>query len=185
MITLEIGATIFGLLQGLLVLLNKRCNWIFYLAQIVCLLVFSYSNKLYGDVLSNSIYLFLGIVGWILWKNEDKHIITQCSKYERIIYSLIIGLGTITLFLLLKETEDPLPFLDSFTTTSSFVATYYMVRKKLDTWIIWFVNDICYVCQYSLLENQAYYLMALNIVWTVMAIVSFCNWLRIMKGYSK
>lgn len=185
MLTLEINATIFGLLQGVLVLLNKRSNWIFYVAQIICLLGFSYTNKLYGDVLSNSIYLVLGIIGWILWKNEDKALISICSNKERVIYASIIALGSIVLFTLLSQTQDPLPLIDSFTTVSSFVATYYMVRKKLDTWVIWFVNDICYVVQYSMLENQAFYLMGLNIVWTVMAVISFFNWLKIMKGYAK
>ena len=87
------------------------------------------------------------------------------------------------MFILLSKTQDPLPLIDSFTSVSSFIATYYMVKKKLDTWIIWFVNDICYVVQYGLLENQAVYLMSLNIVWTAMAVVSFLNWLKIMKGY--
>ena len=183
MLTLEISATIFGLLQGVLVLLNKRSNWIFYVAQIICLLGFSYVNKLYGDVLSNSIYLVLGIIGWILWKNEYKALITNCSHRERGVYVSIIAVGSILLFRLLSKTQDPLPLIDSFTTVSSFVATYYMVRKKLDTWVIWFVNDICYVVQYSMLENQAVYLMLLNTIWTLMAVVSFFNWLKIMKGY--
>lgn len=183
MISLEIGATIFGLLQGILVLLNKRSNWIFYIAQIICLLIFSYLNKLYGDVLSNSIYFVFGIIGWFLWKNEDIVLISACSSKERLVYSSIIVFGTIIMFILLSKTQDPLPLIDSFTSVSSFIATYYMVRKKLDTWIIWFVNDICYVVQYGLLENQAVYLMSLNIVWTAMAVASFFNWLKIMKGY--
>lgn len=84
MISLEIGATIFGLLQGILVLLNKRSNWIFYIAQIICLLSFSYLNKLYGDVLSNSIYFVFGIIGWFLWKNEDIDRIRRLhDKYKR------------------------------------------------------------------------------------------------------
>ena len=181
MISLEIGATIFGLLQGILVLLNKRSNWIFYIAQIICLLIFSYLNKLYGDVLSNSIYFVFGIIGWFLWKNEDVALISACSSKERLVS--IIVFGTIIMFILLSKTQDPLPLIDSFTSVSSFIATYYMVRKKLDTWIIWFVNDICYVVQYGLLENQAVYLMSLNIVWTAMAVASFLNWLKIMKGY--
>ena len=185
MLSFEIGATIFGLLQGIFVLLNKRSNWIFYIAQIICLLSFSYLNKLYGDVLSNSIYFVFGIIGWFLWKNEDVALISVCSGKERLVYSSIIVLGTIIMFILLSKTQDPLPLIDSFTSVSSFVATYYMVGKKLDTWLIWFVNDICYVVQYGLLENQAVYLMSLNIVWTAMAVASFLNWLKIMKGYKK
>lgn len=180
--TLEISATILGLLQGILVLFNKRSNWLFYIAQILCLICFSYLNNLYGDIFNNSVYLFLGILGWFLWKNKDNHQITKCTNKERLTYTLIIILGSTLLFSILNKTKDPLPLLDSFTTTSSLVATYYMVKKKLDTWLIWFVNDILYIIQYSLLDSMAYYLIFLNSVWTIMAIASFFNWSKIMKG---
>lgn len=39
----EIGATVLGLLQGLLVMLGKRSNWLAYVAQMAFLMVFSFS----------------------------------------------------------------------------------------------------------------------------------------------
>ena len=62
---LEIGATILGLIQGLLVMLNKRSNWIFYVLQMAFLIAFSVINHLYGDVVNNSIYFVMGIIGFI------------------------------------------------------------------------------------------------------------------------
>ena len=44
---IEIGATILGLIQGILVMLNKRSNWIFYVLQMLLLIIFSIYNKLY------------------------------------------------------------------------------------------------------------------------------------------
>ncbi len=180
---LELGATILGLIQGVLVMLNKRSNWIFYILQMIFLIVFSSINHLYGDVTNNSIYLVMGIVGFVLWNKDSKSSkITSCKLKERIIYLAIIGLGTIVVSLILKNTDDPLPILDAFTTVSSFVATYYMMKKKIDTWIIWFINDIFYAIEYFILPNQALYLFALNIIWTVMAVASYINWKKIMNG---
>ena len=178
---IEIGATILGLIQGVLVMLNKRSNWIFYVLQMLLLIIFSTINKLYGDIVNNSIYFILGIVGFILWNKEGSNKITKCSIKERIIYVLIITIGTTILGIILNNTNDPLPILDSFTTVSSLVATYYMVKKKLDTWIIWFINDIFYAIEYFILPDQALYLFGLNIVWTVMAVVSYINWNKLMK----
>ena len=179
----EIGATIFGLVQGLLVMLNKRSNWIFYILQMIFLIVFSALNCLYGDIVNNSIYLIMGVVGFILWNNnKESSKITKASTRERIIYDMLIVLGTIILGIILKNTNDPLPMLDSFTTVSSLIATYYMMKRKIDTWIIWFVNDIFYAVEYFILPNQALYLSALNIVWTFMAVGSYLNWKKIMKG---
>ena len=178
---IEIGATILGLIQGILVMLNKRSNWIFYVLQMLLLIIFSIYNKLYGDIVNNSIYFILGIIGFILWNKEGNKSIIKCSIKERIIYIVIIGIGTTILGIILNNTNDPLPMLDSFTTISSLVATYYMIRKKLDTWIIWFINDIFYAIEYFILPDQALYLFGLNIVWTIMAVISYINWNKLMK----
>ena len=180
---LEIGATILGLIQGVLVMLDKRSNWIFYILQMLFLIIFSVINHLYGDIVNNSIYLVMGVIGFILWnKNKESNKITKANIKEKIIYVLVIAFGTIIVSNILKNTDDPLPILDAFTTISSLVATYYMMNKKIDTWIIWFINDIFYAIEYFVLPDQALYLFALNVVWTFMAIGSYINWNKIMKG---
>ena len=178
---LEIGATVFGLIQGILVMFNNRSNWIAYIIQMLLLVLFSFNMSLYGDVINNSIYLVLGVIGFILWNKADHKKITKCSWKERGIYICVIGLATMLGYFILKNTNDPLPLLDSFTTISSLVATYYMLVKKIDTWIIWFINDIFYAIEYYILPDQALYLCILNIVWTFMAVGSYINWSKIMK----
>lgn len=178
---LEIGATLFGLLQGVLVMFNKRCNWIAYTIQMLLLVLFSLLMNLYGDVVNNAIYLIFGIVGFVLWNKPDKKKITKCSVKERCGYVGVIFIMTCICYLLLSNTNDPLPLLDSFTTVSSLVATYYMVIKKIDTWFIWFINDIFYAIEYYILPNQALYLFILNVIWTFMAVCSYVSWLKIMK----
>lgn len=179
---LEIGATVLGLIQGVLVMLNKRSNWIFYIFQMLFLIMFSIINHLYGDVVNNSIYLVMGVIGFILWnKNSDSNKITSASIKEKIIYVLLIVFGTLIVGYILNNTDDPLPILDAFTTTSSLIATYYMMKKKIDTWIIWFINDIFYAIEYFILPDQALYLFLLNVIWTVMAVGSYINWKKLMK----
>ena len=39
-------------------------------------------------------------------------------------------------------------------------------------------NDIAYIVEYYMLPDQAVYLLALYIIWTVMAVFSFLNWTR-------
>lgn len=178
---LEIGATVFGLIQGVLVMFNKRSNWIAYIIQMLFLVFFSLTMNLYGDVVNNSIYLILGIIGFILWNKPDTKKITKCSLKERIAYISLISIATGIGYIILKNTNDPLPLLDSFTTVSSLVATYYMMTKKIDTWIIWFINDIFYAIEYYVLPDQAFYLFLLNVIWTFMAIGSYISWSKIMK----
>ncbi len=179
---LEISATIAGLIQGLLVMFNKRSNWIVYILQMLFLVLFSLNAKLYGDVVNNAIYIVVGIIGFILWNREGTNRIKECSIKERIVYILLILIGTIGVSLILKRTDDPLPLLDAFTTVSSLFATYYMMTKKIDTWFIWFINDIFYAIEYFILPDQALYLFLLNVVWTVMAVTSYISWKKIMES---
>lgn len=181
-ILLEIIATVFGLVQGFLVMQNKRSNWVFYILQIITLFAFSAVNHLYGDMMNNIVYLVMGIMGAILWsRSKQRQSITQCSSLERVLYILGGGAATFCIASILKHTDDPLPWLDSFSTVSGFIATYYMVKRKLDTWVIWTVNDIVYIIEYFMLPNTAWWLLGLNCVWAVMAIMSYVNWRRIMK----
>lgn len=178
----EIIATIMGLIQGVLVWANKRSNWIFYCLQYVFIGSFSFLSHLYGDVTNSIFYFFVGIFGWIFWSKDKAELpIRKCTNLERICYLLIITVLTIVFYYILSNTNDPLPFLDSLTTTTSYVATFYMVMKKTDTWILWFINDVLYVIEYWLLPNQALYLMLLNIIWTFMAIGSYITWNKIYK----
>ncbi len=116
-----------------------------------------------------------------LWNKNKKRPVRACSWRERGIYTAAIALGTAAAFLVLRTTKDPLPLLDAFTTVSSLVATYYMLVKRIDTWVIWFINDIAYIVEYYLLPDMALYLLLLNIVWTGMAVGSFLNWRNMMK----
>lgn len=178
---LEIGATVFGLIQGVLVMENKRSNWIAYSIQMMLMIAFSFSIHLYGDVINSLIYLVLGIIGFIIWNKKDEKDIKSCSIIEKIMYVFVIIFATLIGFLILKPTDDPLPMLDSFTTVSSFVATYYMMTKKIDTWFIWFINDFFYALEYFVLPEQALSLFSLNVIWMGMAVLSYFNWKKIMN----
>lgn len=170
-----------GLVQGVLVLLNKRINWIFYVMQMVLLLVFSWYNHLYGDVVNDIVYIAIGCIGWYTWGKPDSKI-TRCRITEKVIYVFVILAVSAAAFYILSKTDDSLPMLDSFTTVSSFAATYYMMRRKIDTWVIWFINDIAYSLEYFLLPNQSLLLMSLNIIWTVMAVASYIAWFKEMSS---
>ena len=186
---LEIITSIFGLIQSILIMLNKKENWIFYLLNISALIIFSLTAKLYGDVLENSIYLLIGLFGLFSWysktisskiiKNNEIHWMT--SK-ERIIYFFIFIVISVLIYLWLIHTDDSLALLDAITTGLSFVATFTMATKKVDSWIYWLVDDVLMAITYYLLPDKALWLMSLNIVWIFLAIATIYSWSRLAKN---
>ena len=178
---IEILAVIFGLIQGVLVMLNKKSNWIFYIVQMILMVAFSWMNNLWGDVALNVWFVIQGVIGMIMWNKEADVPVTMYTPKEWGKW----GFGSLMLFAVLAAvltcTNDPVPMMDAFTTTGALVATYMMAKKKLETWVIWFIIDIAYVIQYFMLPDQAWYLMGLNVIWTGMAVASFINWKRLMN----
>lgn len=183
--TIEITATLLGLVQGVLVMLNRRSNWIFYCFQMVALLVFSWKVGLYGDFTNNMIYLLLGAFAYFLWGKDSTRSISLSSVKTIALYTLATTVMTMLLYYYLSSTDDPLPLMDAISTTTSFLATILMVFRRLDCWIVWLINDVLYCMEYYMLPNQATYLMVLNAIWCIMALVSLIKWMAVYNNGSR
>ena len=176
----EIIATVLGVIQGVLVMLNKRSNWIVYAAQMVALVIFSYQAKLYGDMWQNVFYFFFCLYSWWAWKEgriADK--IRLLGVSGRFYWISGIISATFILSGILIRTDDPMPITDSFTTVTTIAGLVLMCMRRVEAWVVWFFNDIAYMYQYFNLPDQALYLFGLYIIWTILAVATFINWLRI------
>lgn len=187
---LEIFTACCGLIQSILILLKRKENWIFYLLNIVTLTAFSFTAKLYGDVVENLVYVIFGLLGLFTWYSVniskkifgDENKIRYCNFKERIFYCVMFLGISVGMYMFLKFTDDPSPFLDAITTGMGFTATLMMAFKRVDSWIVWFVDDILMAYVYFTLPDKAIYLMALNIIWVVLALGTFWTWHKEAKG---
>lgn len=181
---IEIISAACGLIQSILILFKRKENWIFYLANIITLTIFSLYAHLYGDVLENSIYMIFGLLGLFTWYSEkiSKRIfgkvteITYCDNKERVLYIGMLAIITAVVYMWLLHTNDPAPFLDAITTGMGFTATLMMSFKKVESWIIWFVDDILMAYIYFLLPDRGFWLMLLNIIWIALAVGTWYTW---------
>ena len=179
----EILATILGLIQGVLVMLNKRSNWLVYAAQMVALVIFSYQAKLYGDMWQNVFYFFFCLYSWWMWKEggfSDK--IKTIPNIYRITGVIAIVCLTYIVGVKLCDTDDPMPFTDAFTTVTTLAGLILMSLRRVEAWIVWFFNDVAYMYQYFYLPDQALYLFGLYIIWTILAVATFINWMRLYNN---
>lgn len=177
---LEVLSTVFGLTQGVLVMLDRRSNWIFYTLQMFFLVLFSIDMHLWSNVTIDSIYFFLGIAGFFLWrKSSQAEAISVYGWKKRIVWLLMSILAVALSWTFLCKTNSPLPFLDSVTSVTSIIATWFMFYHKLEAWIVWLINDVFYIVEYFMLPDKALYLIGLYIIWTILAIFSFVNWRRL------
>jgi len=187
---LEIFTALFGLIQSILIMFKRKENWIFYMLNIITLTVFSFTAHLYGDVIENLIYVIFGLLGLLTWysNNIAKKILGDENKFrytntkEKIFSSIMFIVISIIVYILLKNTNDPAPFLDAITTGMGFTATLLSVFKRVDAWFVWLIDDCIMAYIYFSLPEQAFWLMTLNIIWIFLSIGTWYTW---HKEYKK
>ena len=179
---IEIIASVLWLIQWVLIMMNKRSNRIFYILQMIFLVIFSYFAKLYWDMGLDLLYIWFGIIWYISrWKKESK--IEKLSNKNLLLTVWIGMIASFIVYFILKASNDVLPVMDSITTVISIIATVLMVRRKLESWIFWLIWDILYCVQYLLLPDMALYLFILNLIWTALAVATYIQWYRELKQY--
>ena len=157
---LEFFGTLAG---GIAVWLSARANiwsWPIGLINVTLFFFLFFQVQLYPDMFLQVFFFITNLMGWWRWAHPRQHEenfkhelkISLMSRWQLV--ALISGglIGTLLMGRLASSLHElvPLvfnepsafPYLDSFVTVMSIVATYLMVQKKVECWIIWILVDM-------------------------------------------
>lgn len=192
---IEFFGTILNILCVWLVAKNKIINWpIGILGTILFGFLFLQIN-LYSDFFEQIYFLITGFWGWWVWTrgkkvNSPEKSIKKISPHKRIVWVGVIAIGTIILgyftghihiyFPEVFAQAASFPYLDAFTTVLSFVATIFLVRKKLEAWYLWILVDIIGIGLYWAKDVRLVSL--LYVVFLILATKGLINWLKLYKS---
>lgn len=161
---LELVGTIFNLACVILVARRNIWTWPVGIIGVVLFGALFYQINLYADMIEQVYYLITGFVGWYMWArlkkrgDDDKVAITTNTLRTNIAWVAgLVGASAITAWALTHvHTWVPvifpepaaLPVIDATTTVMSFAAQFLMMRRKLESWILWIVVDVVAVWLY-------------------------------------
>jgi nicotinamide mononucleotide transporter len=77
-------------------------------------------------------------------------------------------------------TNDPQPYLDSLTTGLAILATYYLGKSYLQTWLVWMMVNIG-IYAIALTQNM-FIIMYLELILLIISIYGIINWSIILKN---
>ena len=165
---------------------TKQHIWV-YPTGIVSVLIYvwiCFNYGLYADMGINAYYFGMSIYGWYLWNTPKKGGETLAVTWldaKGWLVSLAIFFGSFLLlvFVLLEFTDSTVPYWDSFTTASAFVAMWLMAKKKVENWIFWILADLVSIPLYfhkGLLLTSFQYLF-----FTGLAIAGLLTWIKAFK----
>ncbi|MEQ8908244.1 MAG: nicotinamide riboside transporter PnuC [Vicingaceae bacterium] len=138
--------------------------------------------KYYFDSLINAYYVIMSVYGWFSWKSSRLSELEVKSMPKSQFGILILTGITISLFLgfaSYKLTDAQLPFWDAITTVFSLIATWLVVKKVLQNWLIWIVVDFIAMIMYY--EKGLLLTSLLFLIYTIIAIRGYFIWRKEIK----
>ncbi len=191
---LEFWATVSGALAVWLSVKENVWSWILGLVNVCLASILFYQIQLYPDMFLQGFFFVTNILGFYQWKfpksefanfkNELK--ITKLALKTTFI--LIFGglivtyiLGTFSknlheIFPKLFSLPSAFPYMDSFTTVMSIIATFLLIKKKVEAWWLWLAIDIISTYMYFVKDVKLYSI--LYFVFCIIAVFGAVGWTR-------
>lgn len=194
----------FGMLSGLIaVVLSSLANvwsWPIGIINVILSFFLFYQVQLYPDMFLQVFFFVTNIMGWWRWthpkpfEEDRKHELkVSFMKSTELIFVIVTGIAGTLLFGLFAENLSSIfpkvftqpsaaPYLDSFITVMSVITTFYLIQKKIESWIIWLAVDIIATYLYFSRDIKLYGLLYL--IFCFIAAFALWNWIKEYKSYS-
>lgn len=192
-----------GMVSGLIaVFLSARAHvwsWPVGIVNVILSFFLFYQVQLYPDMFLQSFFFATNVLGWWRWLNpfpgeEDrkKELRVSYLNTSGIIVIAITGIGgtfiigkfaqnlhLIAPMLFNKPTA--FPYADSFIMVMSIVTTFYMIQKKVESWIIWIIVDVLATYLYFVRGLMLYSM--LYFIFCFLASYGLYFWIKEHKSY--
>ena len=176
-----------GLIIGLLYLyLEYKANiWLWPVGVIMPLvyIVIFYHSKFYADMGIYIYYFFVSIYGWYIWskslKQTDEIMISHLPRrYLVKLATIFLITFAVIAYVLIRFTDSPVPYGDSFTTSLSILAMWMLAHKYIEQWLLWIVVNIVSTGLYFWkgLDTTA----VLFIVYSIIPVFGYFKWKKMM-----
>jgi nicotinamide mononucleotide transporter len=195
----------FGLLSGIIaVALSSVANvwsWPIGIINVVLSFFLFYQVQLYPDMFLQMFFLVTNVIGWWRWlhprtgeEDRKKQLrVSYLNKNGKILL-LFVGLsGTLIIGKfaqhlhnfapILFNKPSAFPFADSFIMVMSIVTTFYMIQKKIESWIIWILVDA--VATYLYFQRDLILYSALYFIFCFIAAYGLFHWSKEHRSYAE
>lgn len=187
---MDLALEIAGFLIGLLYLWwEYHANAKLWFASIIMptISMWIYFRKgLYADFSINIYYFVMAIYGYWAWTRHVEKKKKQALPIRHIGWTAALGCAAAAaaiwyaIYLGLDNlTDSNVPVYDAFTTALSIVATWMLARKYIEQWLVWMAVDA--VCVGLYCYKEIYFYACLYAIYTVIAVLGYRKWLKLMK----
>jgi nicotinamide mononucleotide transporter len=153
-----------------------RWSWFFGGLASVIYVFLVFRRKLFAETALHLFYFGAAILGWINWgETANLSIAEPIPLHQHLIWIasgvfLTLSLG----WILNRFSMAHNPYLDSFTTVFSILATVLMVQYVRANWLYWIVIDLASIYLYG--QRKMFPSVVLYLAYTLLAINAYLSW---------
>ena len=146
-----------------------------------------YKAGLYADFGMEFFYVLVAVYGFWKWMRrtpDGSKSVAVPIRHFPADKALIGGVAFVVLWVgiglfLAYCTDSTVPVLDAFTTSLSIIAYWALANKWVEQWLLWLVVDA--ICTGLYVYKGIPFSATLYGFYTVMAVLGYRNWLRLMQ----
>ena len=145
-----------------------------------------YEYKLYSDAgLQILFFLPMQFIGWYWWMkkgpahNNDLPVITNSCRTNFLIVWGIVILTVINGWAMETYTDAAFPYVDALTTWMSIFAQILMIKKILESWVLWIAMDA--IAIYVYFAKGLVVVSGLYVLFFVLATMGLIAWYKSWK----
>ena len=177
---IETIAVLFTLLSVYLTVKGNILCWPMSLIGVTFYSIIFYEHNLFGELFLQGVFFAQSILGWINWKKPKEELpISWISKHNRGQALNAILLLYMIVFIFTSNLGGHMPLLDSAVTTLSISATFLLIKKKIEAWILWIINDILLIILFNMngLDISSY----VYFIFLILATTGLIRWIKDSK----
>lgn len=178
--SIELVATLLAVAYVVLALKHSIWCWPAALLSTLLFTHVMWDSALLSDALLHIYYAGMAVYGWWRWRQLQQQSGQAQPVYEWVwqrhllLISLTAMAGLVLGYLMENYTHADFAYLDAQTTAFSLVATWLVAKKLLSNWLYWVVIDAVSIFVYA--QKHLYFLTALFMLYTVIAVVGYFVW---------
>jgi len=152
----DLSVFLSGLLCVGLIAIGRREGYLIGLYNSLSYSILAYGNGLYGEVYLNLLFFVpTGMVGYVMWKRHMTQgktvVIRQLSWPRRALIAAGCIVGTLGLGLVLRlNPNQNTPFIDATTNVLSVMATFLMMWRYKEQWLLYIVLNVTSIVMWFL-----------------------------------
>lgn len=188
---LELVGTICNIVSVILVARRNIWTWPVGIVAVVLFFFLFHQARLYSDMVEQVYFFGASLWGWWVWARsvppDGTFFDVRFSAGGAMVRDGALMLAATafvgwfmagiheTLPSFFPQPAD-FPFLDALTTMASFLATWLMIRKRIECWFYWIGVDVIGIGLYA--SKELYALSGLYAVFLVLASWGLWQWMR-------